>query len=229
MKLQLANSAWPRTGRDLRNSALSEASGPSTGEILLDIPLPISGSVVLAGGERFLVSGEKTLLCLSGRGKILWRKKWRQRCSASLALAGGRVLINLVSKCVLLDEEGELVREWGLPDGYGLDDSGPYPAVLSEHPNGWIALSTGKLRLLTRSGVEAWVVAVPTVLDWGLAQAACDSHGRTYVPCRGGVAAFDQNGAELFRTSFGEGYPGNVALSDRVAALIHDKHLVVLG
>ena len=338
--LRLAKSDWPRTGRDLRNSALAPFEGASEGTIILDLELPVSGSVVLSESGDFLIAGNGIVAKVASGGELLWKQKLSDFCSAPLALECGLILVNACHRSYLLDAHGQTVRTWEVSDR--LEDSGPSPAItrsghpllstcgggvwlgldngvkelglfgfdtlppavletgeialagyydsgpcllgadgavlwkdldfkeadslvssnrfgeiafgvlntkqsvvldikgarcfessfvatFSEHPDGWIAVSEGVVRLLSRVGKELWSVRLPVRRGFGLEQAVCDCLGRVYVPCQGGLAALDWHGGLLFRLKTGVEQPRNLALiKDRVVFMCGDR-LVLAG
>ena len=336
--LRLAKSDWPRTGRDLRNSALAPFEGASEGTIILDLELPVAGSVVLSESGDFLIAGNGTVAKVATGGELLWKQKLADFCSAPLALEGGLILVNACHTSYLLNAHGRTVRTWEVSDT--LDDSGPSPAItrsghpllstcgggvllgldngikelglfgydilppavletgeialagyydsgpcllgadgevlwkdldfkeadslvtanrfseiafgvlntkqsvvvdikgakcfessfvatFSEHPEGWIAVSEGIVRLLSRSGEELWSVCLPISRGFGLEQAVCDFTGRVYVPCKGGVAALDREGEHLFNVATEGEQPSNLALFEGRLAFMSGQCLTL--
>ncbi|MCA9792886.1 MAG: hypothetical protein KC910_13860 [Candidatus Eremiobacteraeota bacterium] len=57
-------------------------------------------------------------------------------------------------------------------------------SVLSVHPEGWVAVSHGAVRMFAQDGTPLWNRPAPIRRDWGLCQACCDSQGRVYAPVR---------------------------------------------
>ncbi len=154
-ELRLADSDWPRTGRDLRNSALAPFDGATTGKVEFEVELPTSGAVVVAEGGELLVGGKGTVVKLTPTGSVLWAKRVEEKCSAPLALAGGLVLVNSFrTTSHLLDPEGQPLRTWTVPGC--LDDSGPS-----------LTLTMSGKPLLSGQGGDIWLARGREVRELG--------------------------------------------------------------
>ena len=102
-----------------------------------------------------------------------------------------------------------------------------YPALLTEHPTGWIATGGRVLEKLSSSGQVEWSKTINNVGTWALSQSCVDRAGRVYVPVFGGIRCFQADGTQLFELVVGKSQPGNIALLPGRVAFVCDRQLVV--
>jgi outer membrane protein assembly factor BamB len=143
-KYQLATSPWPRTGRDVRNSALAPFQGARTGDVLWSLDVGRGGSVTVAEDGTFRFSGdgsEGAVLAVDSK-RVLWTQTVGEWCSAPLLLAGGYTVVSARDSVCVFDAHGELIRCATTEEP--LDDSEASPNV---HPLGDLLLGgvTGEI------------------------------------------------------------------------------------
>jgi hypothetical protein len=78
-----------------------------------------------------------------------------------------------------------------------------HPAVFSEHPDGWVALSDGLVAQLALDGTAHWQQPLPVKRGWGGLQIITDPRGHLYVPGEDGVTALSPSGEPLFHVPLG--------------------------
>ena len=177
--LQLADTGWPRTGRDCRNSGLAPFAGPARHEVARRLPSPHEGVVLSAVGGGYVVArvrseqGEALVTLLDGEGRALWTCSPGESCSSPLCLADGGVIATSGLQLVHYDSAGHpTVHEFEIP----LDDSGVSinltpqgEVVLGSHTGEVLVGTPGNWREIGSFGYDVLSPAVYSDSTLGLA------------------------------------------------------------
>jgi hypothetical protein len=157
---QLADSAWPRTAGDRRNSRRADVEGPRRGVLRRvfehgsrELAGPQRGGLAVAADHslRMILGGQ--VFAFAGAGEQLWEFELPAgNGSSPLVLADGTCIVAVGHELVFLSPSGmQLAR---VATGLALDDSGP---ALNLAPDGTLILTTmhGELFGLRGSKLES--------------------------------------------------------------------------
>ncbi len=170
MYYELADSAWPRTGGDNRNSGRTRVRGPENLNILFKAEIPsitltilpnylVSSSGIAVSADNFLyVLIGSVLFRVSLKGKIVWSREITELTgtdsmynSPPTALKNGNAVLTSINKLIEVDQEGGLVKLLDVENS--LDDSG---ISINISNNGKAALTspTGELKLVDQKNIK---------------------------------------------------------------------------
>ena len=137
---------------------MADFPGPTRGRILLQVPIPINGSVVTASDGTFRIAGDRrdgVVLALSTNGKTMWMTTVDQRCSAPMALLNGVTVVTGFHSVNWIGAGGEVERI--TPVAVNVDDSGGSPNVTAD---GTLVLGACNGEVVVMKGDCCWQVGV---------------------------------------------------------------------
>lgn len=235
-RLELAATAWPRTGGDRRHSAHVAVGGPSLARVLATLALPAApggvtrgAGIALADDGSLRVASAGVLHALTPEAEVLWRapivspaRKHLRYHSAPVALAGGATLLTAGADVLLFDRAGALTCRVKMHEP--LDDSGPAPALeargtlLVTRPTGEVVRLLPSARLTL--GTYGYDVLPPALYDDGsLGVAGYCGKGYCRVEASGAVRwRSDLRQADTLPALNGLGHAAVASVNDKASA-----------
>jgi outer membrane protein assembly factor BamB len=194
---RLANSPWPRTAGDRRNSRRTNVEGPSRGRIRRVSEQQGEGLAV-AADQSLRMTGHGCAYGFDPSGKLLWDlelhgRASEARASAPLLLADGTCIVTISRSLVFVSARGQALAR--VTTKLTLDDSGPAPNLSAA---GSLILTTPLGQLLELRGSTLSSLGIG--LGYDLVPPAIDDEGRMALCGYGGKGLIftDPRGAILW-------------------------------
>lgn len=233
---RLANSTWPRTAGDRRNSRRTSVEGPSRGRIRR-VSEQHGEGLAVAADQSLRLTGQGCAFAFDPAGKSLWGLELHGRpnecrASAPLLLADGTCIVTISRSLVFVSATGHPLAR--VTTKLTLDDSGPAPNL---SPAGTLILTTPLGQLLELRG--STLSALGSGFGYDLVPPAIDDDGRMALCGYGGkgLVLTDPRGevvwssglkyADMLPTLDHEGRVAGGSVNDRESRIFErDGHLL---